>query len=205
MIDISIHKILKAGHHELPLNVKLKADTGSVTTVYGPSGAGKSTFLKMVAGLIAPASGLIKIDNEIWFDDSVGINLSPQKRLVGFVFQNYALFPNMTVRQHLTYACNDVDWIDELLHIGRLSHIQNSKPEYLSGGQQQRLAILRAMSIKPKLLLMDEPFSALDAQTRSELICSLQKVWRRMKTTVIIVTHQPEELKTIAATQLLIS
>jgi len=202
MIDISIQKTLKAGHHQLPLDVKLQVETGSVTAIHGPSGAGKTTFLKIVAGLVTPASGHIKINNDVWFDASVGINLTPQERHVGFVFQNYALFPNMTVRQHLGYACNDTAWIDDLLQIGGLLHLQNSKPEYLSGGQQQRLAILRAMSIKPKLLLMDEPFSALDAQTKHEVIVALKRFWRQHGTTVLIVTHYKEELKDLASSEL---
>ncbi|PTQ96972.1 molybdate transport system ATP-binding protein [Mucilaginibacter yixingensis] len=202
MIDISINKTLKAGHHQLPLDVKLQAEVGSVTAIHGPSGAGKTTFLKMVAGLVAPASGHIKINQEVWFDASIGINLTPQQRRAGFVFQNYALFPNMTVRQHLSYACNDIAWIDELLQIGGLLHLQNSKPEYLSGGQQQRLAILRAISIKPKLLLMDEPFSALDAKMKQEVITALKQLWKRQGSTVFIVTHYKEELKDLASNEL---
>lgn len=202
MIDISIHKSLIAGQYKLPLDVKLQVDEGSIIAIHGPSGAGKSTFLKIVAGLVAPASGYIKISNEVWYDASTDVNLSPQQRRVGFVFQNYALFPNMTVRQHLNYACNDTAWIDELLQVGGLAHLQNSKPEYLSGGQQQRLAILRAMSIKPQLLLMDEPFSALDVKIKQKVIGALKQLWHRHGTTVFIVTHYKEELKGLASGEL---
>jgi len=114
--------------------------------------------------------------------------------MAGFVFQNYALFPNMTVREHLEYATKDAEWIDRLLLIGKLETLTAHKPEYLSGGQQQRLAILRALAIKPKLLLMDEPFSALDHQMKIVLINDLKALFKEMGLTVLIVTHNPQEL-----------
>jgi molybdate transport system ATP-binding protein len=124
--------------------------------------------------------------------------------MAGFVFQNYALFPNMTARQHLEYATVDVAWIEKLLSIGKLETFINHKPEYLSGGQQQRLAILRALAIKPKLLLMDEPFSALDPEMKSTLIGELKTIFEQMGTTVLIVTHNPKELQGLASAELMI-
>jgi molybdate transport system ATP-binding protein len=121
---------------------------------------------------------------------------------VGFVFQNYALFPNMTVRQHLEYATDDLQWIERLLAIGKLETFAAHKPEYLSGGQQQRLSILRAMAIKPKLLLMDEPFSALDPKMKSELIPELKLLWDELGTTALIVSHNPQELEGLAELEL---
>ena len=115
--------------------------------------------------------------------------------MVGFVFQNYALFPNMTVREHLEYATKDVEWIDRLLTIGKLETLSTHKPEHLSGGQQQRLAILRALAIKPKLLLMDEPFSALDHEMKMVLISELKILFEELGLTVLIVTHNPQELE----------
>ncbi len=125
--------------------------------------------------------------------------------MVGFVFQDYALFPNMTVQQHLEYATNDLAWIEKLLSIGKLETFANHKPEYLSGGQQQRLAILRALAIKPKLLLMDEPFSALDPEMKSVLIKELKVIFGEMGATVLIVTHNPKELDGLADQELIIT
>jgi molybdate transport system ATP-binding protein len=194
MICIDIEKNLKAYAGKRTLKVDRKFSIGSVTQIYGPSGSGKTTFLKCISGLITPEKGSIVVDEVLWFEPVAGVNLSPQKRRVGFVFQDYALFPNMTVQQHLEYATNDAEWIQRLLLIGRLETLTTHKPEYLSGGQQQRLAILRALAIKPKLLLMDEPFSALDPEMKSALIQELKVLFDEMGTTVLIVSHNSGEL-----------
>ena len=194
MIRIDIEKKLKAYSGQQWLKVQRDFAVGSITKIYGPSGAGKTTFLKIIAGLVEPEKGIIKVDDVIWLDTSAKINLSPQKRMAGFVFQNYALFPNMTVMEHLEYATNDAAWIDLLLKIGKLETLTTHKPEYLSGGQQQRLAILRALAVKPKLLLMDEPFSALDPKMKTALIEELKFLFAELKMTVFIVSHNPLEL-----------
>jgi molybdate transport system ATP-binding protein len=173
--------------------------------LYGPSGVGKTTFLKVITGLVQPEKGVIKFDDTVWFDTSAKINLSPQKRLVGFVFQNYVLFPNMTVKEHLEYATSDVAWIDKLLKIGKLETLSTHKPEYLSGGQQQRLAILRALAIKPKLLLMDEPFSALDPKMKTALIEELKLLFAELKMTVFIVSHNPLELESFGGEEMVLN
>lgn len=202
MITADIHKKLNAGGNQTGLHIQLQADKGSITVIHGPSGAGKTTFLKILAGLITPEKGKIVVDGQVWLDTASNINSSPQKRKPGFVFQHYALFPNMTVRQHLEYATSDAQWIDLLLNVGGLTAFANRKPEHLSGGQQQRLAILRAMAIKPALLLMDEPFSALDNKTKSLLVADLKQLWDELQTTVIIVSHYPRELTSIATSEL---
>ena len=195
MININIEKKLKAYSGQQWLKVNREFGTGSITKIYGPSGAGKTTFLKIIAGLAEPDKGIIKVDDTIWLDRASNISLSPQKRMAGFVFQNYALFPNMTVRQHLEYATNDKQWIDRLLTIGKLETLSTHKPDHLSGGQQQRLAILRALAVKPKLLLMDEPFSALDPKMKTALIGELKLLFEELKLTVLIVSHNPQELE----------
>ena len=200
MISVDVSKKLKAGHLPLSLRVKLQVQKGSVTCIQGPSGTGKTSLLKIIAGLMQPDAGCIKVDGHTWLDTGAGISLSPQQRMAGFVFQNYALFPNMTAEQQLTYATKDHAWISHLLHIGKLTHLKTHRPEYLSGGQQQRLAILRAMAIKPRLLLMDEPFSALDKSTKAELAGHLGQLWQETGTTVFIVTHNPDELKELTTT-----
>jgi molybdate transport system ATP-binding protein len=194
MISIEIEKKLKGYGGQQWLKIKREFATGSMVNICGPSGAGKTTFLKIIAGLVQPEKGLIKFDDEVWLDTSSNISVSPQKRKTGFVFQDYALFPNMTVLRHLEYATDDRQWIDRLLHTGKLDTLSTHKPEYLSGGQQQRLAVLRALAIKPKLLLMDEPFSALDKQMKSTLIAALKQLFTELGGTVFIVSHHPEEL-----------
>ncbi len=205
MISINIEKKLKAYSGQQWLKINYVFADGSITKIYGPSGAGKTTFLKIIAGLVAPEKGVITIDGITWLNTSSKISLSPQKRLVGFVFQNYALFPNMTVQQHLEYASKDAQWIQRLLKIGKLETLSDHKPEYLSGGQQQRLAILRAIAIKPKLLLMDEPFSALDPKMRSALIAELKVLFVELKMTVLIVSHNPQELESLVDGELVIN
>ena len=195
MISINIEKKLKAYSGQQWLKVNREFATGSITKIYGPSGAGKTTLLKIIAGLVQPEKGTIKVDEIMWLDTSDNVSLSPQKRMVGFVFQNYALFPNMTVRQHLEYATNDTQWINRLLTIGKLETLSTHKPDNLSGGQQQRLAILRALAVKPKLLLMDEPFSALDPKMKTALIEELKLLFAELKLTVLIVSHNPMELE----------
>ncbi|MDB4923928.1 ATP-binding cassette domain-containing protein [Mucilaginibacter sp.] len=202
MISIEIEKKLKAYKGQQILRLKEQFPAGSITKIYGPSGAGKTTFLKTIAGFTEPEKGKIKVDGTTWLDTELKINLSPQKRMAGFVFQDYALFPNMTVLQHLEYATADSAWITRLLVIGKLEPFATHKPEYLSGGQQQRLAILRALAVKPQLLLMDEPFSALDPENKSALIAELKVVFEKLHTTVLIVTHNPQELDGLTGREL---
>ena len=195
MIDVAIEKSLKAYQGKQVLKVSHQFEPGSITKVYGPSGAGKTTFLKVIAGLITPEKGKIVVDGNVWLDTDKGICLSPQKRMPGFVFQDYALFANMTVLQHLKYVTNDSAWINRLLQLGKLDTLTDHKPVHLSGGQQQRLAILRALAIKPKLMLMDEPFSALDPDMKVELITGLKDLFKELNPTVLIVSHNPYELE----------
>ena len=202
MISVDIEKKLKVYRGEQVLKIEAVFDNGSITKIYGPSGSGKSTFLKIIAGLVEPEYGKIFVDDTIWLDTASKTSLSPQKRKVGFVFQNYALFPNMTVQQHLEYVSDDAPWINRLLTIGKLETFTSHKPEYLSGGQQQRLAILRAMAIRPKQMLMDEPFSALDPKMKSELIPGLKSIWDELETTVLIVSHNLRELDGLTAREI---
>lgn len=204
MIRVDIEKRLQAYHGHQVLKIARQFEPGSITKIYGPSGAGKSTFLKIIAGFIQPERGNITVNGVTWLDTSSKINLPPQKRIAGFVFQDYALFPNMTVQEHLAYATGDKLWIERLLKIGRLETLTSHKPQFLSGGQQQRLAILRALAIKPKLLLMDEPFSALDPEMKGSLINNLKIIFKEAGTTVLIVSHNPQELEGLADDELFI-
>jgi molybdate transport system ATP-binding protein len=205
MISIAIQKKLKTYKGQQQLTVDREFTTGSVTKISGPSGVGKTTFLKIIAGFVQPERGKITMNGETWLDTAAGISLSAQKRGAGFVFQDYALFPNMTVLQHLEYATHDNAWANSLLKLGRLEELADHKPLFLSGGQQQRLAILRALAIKPKVLLMDEPFSALDPEIKKILIAELIPLFKELAATVLIVTHNPQELDGLAAAKLQIS
>ena len=205
MISIYIEKKLKGYHGQQSLKVVHDFAGGSITKVYGPSGAGKTTLLKIIAGFINPDKGVIKADDLIWTDTENHLFIPPQKRQIGFVFQDYALFPNMTVLQHLQYATDDEAWIEKLLNIGKLETLAEHKPLFLSGGQQQRLAILRALAIKPRLILMDEPFSALDAEMKKQLIDDLKVVFKELNATVLIVSHNVHELDGLTNDELIIS
>jgi molybdate transport system ATP-binding protein len=205
MIDIAIEKNLKVYHGKQVLKISHQFATASITKIYGPSGAGKTTFLKIIAGLVNPEKGKIVVDGVTWLDIGANINIAPQKRTPGFVFQDYALFPNMTVLEHLQYATDDMSWISRLLILGKLDTLTDHKPIHLSGGQQQRLAILRALAIKPKVLLMDEPFSALDPEMKGELIGELKIVFKELCATVLIVSHNPVELEGLIDGEMYIS
>jgi molybdate transport system ATP-binding protein len=205
MITVDIEKNLNAYSGIGVLKVSQRFPRGSITKISGPSGAGKTTFLKVIAGLADPEKGIIAAGGTTWLDTEAKISLPAQKRKVGFVFQNYALFPNMTVLQHLKYATDDEQWITRLLALGKLDAFAAQKPEYLSGGQQQRLAILRALAIKPRLMLMDEPFSALDPDMKAGLIKNLLPIWKELETTVIIVSHNPQELDGICQQEIYFS
>lgn len=205
MIDINIEKRLKGYAGAGTLKVQHQFTAGSITKIHGPSGAGKTTFLKIFAGLVQADGGRIVVNNVTWLDSAQQVNFSPQARRVGFVFQDYALFPNMSVMQHLEYATTDGLWIDRLLRLGKLETLTTHKPHHLSGGQQQRLAILRALAIKPQIILMDEPFSALDRAIKSELISDLKAVFSDLNAAVLIVSHNPDELVSIANEELYIA
>jgi molybdate transport system ATP-binding protein len=193
MIEINIKKRVKTYAGTDLIEVSASFHDQCITQITGPSGAGKTTLLKIIAGLIKPEQGKIMVNENIWLDTSAGVNLEPQKRNVGFVFQDYALFPNMTVTEHLHYGSGDAQYIDRLIAIGRLDAFRKHKPKHLSGGQQQRLAILRALTTKPKLLLMDEPFSALDHVLKKNIMSELKELFEDLKTTCLVVTHHPLE------------
>jgi molybdate transport system ATP-binding protein len=191
MMYVDIKKRIKTYNGFNLLRVKTSFALQSITQVTGVSGAGKSTFLKILAGLIQPDEGKIVVDDNTWLNTATNSFLEPQKRNIGFVFQDYALFPNMTVEQHLLYGTNDAIYIKRLTRLGRLETFVNHKPRHLSGGQQQRLAILRALSTRPKVLLMDEPFSALDNALKSGVILELKQLIEELGITCLVVTHQP--------------
>ncbi|KJH64409.1 ATP-binding cassette domain-containing protein [Acinetobacter calcoaceticus] len=178
----------------------------SVIGLFGASGSGKTSILHAIAGLNTPRSGLIKIQGQTWFDSDQKINLSTQKRHVGLVFQDAQLFPHKTVKQNLLFGLKhlahqerhfEADYIIELL---KLEHLLQRMPIKLSGGEKQRVALGRALLYSPKLLLLDEPLSALDAAHKAEIIPFFQKVKQEIKIPMIYVSHDIQEIKQLTET-----
>lgn len=197
-IDVRLSRLFADGHGEVC--VQLSLETHSLTAIYGVSGAGKTTLLRLLAGLETPISGHIVVGGETWLDTSKKINIPIQKRSIGFVFQDTALFPNMTLRQNLKYAATfpKDPFIDELLQLIDLERLSDRKPDVLSGGQRQRVALARALVRRPKVLLLDEPFSSLDAATAQGLREQLLKLHRLTQTTTLLVTHNQEDIQQLA-------
>ncbi|MDD2507483.1 MAG: ATP-binding cassette domain-containing protein [Aliarcobacter skirrowii] len=197
MIEIDIIKPLYTADGIINLKVNKKINKGDFLTLFGKSGSGKTTLLRILAGLETPKSGKIVVDKEIWFDSSKKINLSPQKRNVGFVFQDYALFLNMSVRKNLEFALknkNEIKKVDEILEIMEIKNLSNMKPEILSGGQKQRVALARTLMTNPKILLLDEPLSALDTTMRLKLQDELSLIHQKFNITSILVSHDISEV-----------
>lgn len=196
MIDIALTKTLTSASGPLRLQIEASVAGGSFVTLFGPSGAGKTTILRMLAGLVQPEDGRIVVDGVTWFDAQRGICLAPQQRAIGFVFQDYALFPNLSVRENIAYAVerHETRWVDELLELTDLVQLSDRMPHSLSGGQKQRVALARAIARKPKLLLLDEPLSALDMALRTQLQDELAVLHRRFGVTTLMVTHEMGEV-----------
>jgi len=196
MIKIDINKKLHGSNGEMDLDINLEIKEGDFIALAGQSGSGKTTLLRILAGL-EDAKGLIKIGDEIWLNDKKV--LSPQKRGIGFVFQDYALFPNMSVIQNLLYVTKDMELATHLLELTELTELKDRLPNTLSGGQKQRVSLCRAMMNRPKLLLMDEPLSALDPQMRTKLQSEILLLHKEFGTTTIMVSHDPSEIYRLAS------
>ena len=199
-LSVHIKKKLK----DFELAVDFDMDEGIVGFL-GSSGCGKSMTLKCIAGIETPDEGRIVLDDEVLFDKKSGINLSPQKRKVGYLFQNYALYPNMTVYGNIAYSLKirkvpkkTIDQkVREVARILEIESLLDRKPAALSGGQKQRVAIGAAIIRQPKAFLMDEPLSNLDAKLRAQMRVELQKLHKQLDTTIIYVTHDQTEAMTL--------
>jgi len=195
MVEIAIDKKLHGSNGAMRLCVDLKIQEGAFVALAGRSGSGKTTLLRILAGL-EEAQGEIRIDKELWLSKSG--SLPTQKRKIGFVFQDYALFENMSVLQNLLYVSKDKELALKLLEMTELSSLQKRLPSTLSGGQKQRVSLCRAMMQRPRLLLMDEPLSALDPTMRTKLQSEILSLHKEFDTTTIMVSHDPSEIYRLA-------
>lgn len=176
---------------------------GMHTVLFGPSGAGKTTILRCISGLMKPDGGSIRFGDETWFDSESGLFVPPQKRRVGYLFQNYALFDHMNVRDNIGYALDRVppkernEKTDRMLELFNLAGMSDRMPQNLSGGEKQRVALARTLCADPELLLLDEPLSALDTPSRKSLRKELRKVIKSLGVPVLVVTHDRTEALTL--------
>ena len=201
MIEFDLKKVLGTDEGSMDLSLQLSIKPGSFVTLYGPSGAGKTSTLRILAGLLRPDSGTLQVNGQTWYDSNNKINLPPQNRKVGFVFQDYALFPHMTVRQNLEYAASTKSkghLVDELIELMELDGLSSRKPTTLSGGQQQRVALARALAQQPEILLLDEPLAALDYRIRLKLQDYLLKIHRDFNLTTFLVSHDISEINKVS-------
>lgn len=201
MIYLSVQKKLHIEEGIETLSVETNIPEGEFVAVTGKSGAGKTSLLRMIAGLMKPEKGFITINKVTWLDTKNKVDLPVQKRGIGFVFQNAALFPNMTVLRNLQFAAGksqDMNLLNRLLQMVGMESFAQRKPETLSGGQQQRISIIRALARKPDLLLLDEPFAALDAEMRNRLREELKLLHKEFRLTTILVTHDMSDIFSLA-------
>jgi molybdate transport system ATP-binding protein len=183
----------------LPLRsfeLELALDVGGTVALVGPSGAGKTSVLRAIAGLVRPPRGTIALGDDVWLDSVRKVFRKPDERSVGLVFQEYALFPHMTVRQNVAFA--GTDRADEYLERFRVSHLGDARPGVLSGGERQRVALARALARGPGTMLLDEPLAALDTHTKDAVRAELQELLRELALPTILVTHDYEDAAALA-------
>ncbi len=207
MPDIELRGVTKRfGKFTAVENLDLDIGHGDFVTLLGPSGCGKTTTLRMIAGLETPTEGEIRIDGKTVFSADSGIDVPPDKRDVGFIFQNYALWPHMTVEENISFGLQNLKWdrerirarVGELLDTFKISAFGKRYPSELSGGQQQRVAIARTLATGPKVLFMDEPLSNLDAKLRTEMRTELKRLHAETRSTFVYVTHDQLEAMTLS-------
>jgi molybdate transport system ATP-binding protein len=202
--DVSVQKTFQSANRRFDINLAFQSDAKRLV-LFGPSGAGKTQLLKMLAGLTTPDSGHIRFNHVDLFHSSERICQTPQERLLAYVFQAYALFPHLTVRQNISFSLSKSwlnpsrrfvhaevnNWLDKF----QLNALADQYPHQLSGGQSQRVALARALVMQPKAILLDEPFSALDENLRQSLRQELSEVQALMSIPMILISHNPDDVK----------
>ena len=193
------------GGSEISLkNISLTVNKAEKVSILGPSGSGKSTLLRLIAGLEKPYSGTITIQGKVVSDQDHLV--APEKRNVGLVVQNKALFPHLTVEKNIGFGIRKnqekTKIISDLLSLFKIEHLSNKYPHEISGGEQQRTAIARSMAPGPELLMLDEPFSALDRELKEELYAELNHIFKERQQTIILVTHDLDEAKVLSDKQI---
>jgi molybdate transport system ATP-binding protein len=212
MIDVDIRATVSDGRRRFDLDIAFASDA-PVVALYGPSGAGKSLTLQAMAGLLAPSAGHVRIAGRTLFDATEGIDVPAARRGVGYLFQHYALFPHLSVRENVAFglrrwpgrlAAEDRRRVDELLASFGLAGLADSRPSTLSGGQQQRVALARALALQPAVLLLDEPFAALNPMLRQQLREELAAVRARWGIPAVMITHDVDDVLALANVAFLI-
>ena len=206
MLKIDIEREMLTSEGKNLLKVDLEIAENELLCLFGHSGAGKTTLLRILAGLFNPDRGFISFNGQVWYDSAKKINLSPQQRNVGYMFQDYALFPNMTVRKNIEFAqrTRNAEEVDTLLSHFGLEALQKQYPAKLSGGQKQRVALARALAAKPNLLLLDEPLSALDYEMRLNLQEEILKAHELLNSVTLLVSHDKDEVRKLATSVILL-
>jgi molybdate transport system ATP-binding protein len=201
--DVDIRKTVRSGQRQFTLQVRFQTDAQR-TVIYGPSGAGKSLTLQAMAGLLAPDTGRIAFGSEVLYDSGARINLAARSRRFGYLFQDYALFPHLNVRQNIAFGLRrgwlnpathaDDEAVDGWLRAFELVDVAGQRPVALSGGQRQRTALARALVNSPRALLLDEPFSSLDPELRDRMRTELDQLLKRIDIPIVMITHDPHDL-----------
>lgn len=203
-VQVDIHRRMRGAHREFTLQVQFTS-TAARTVVFGPSGAGKSLTLRALAGLLQPDAGVIRLDGRTLFDSRAGVHLPARQRRVGYLFQDYALFPHLTVQQNVAFGLQ-AGWrnppvagrderVERWLAAFRLGPVARQYPAEISGGQRQRTALARALVNSPAALLLDEPFAALDTELREHMRAELDALLRELGIPIVLITHDPQDLE----------
>jgi len=213
ILDVDIRLTLQDRQRRFELDLQFQSDA-PVLALFGPSGAGKSLSLQAMAGLLKPSSGHVRLGERTLFDVTKGINVPPARRRIGYLFQDYALFPHLSVRANIAFGLTswlrlrpsraDAEWIATLLQRFELQGMAEAKPAKLSGGQQQRVALARALACRPELLLLDEPFAALNPLLRQGLRQELKRLREEWQIPIVMISHDVEDVLALADTALVI-
>jgi molybdate transport system ATP-binding protein len=189
LLEADIRKTLA----HFTLDLRFSCPAGELLAFAGPSGAGKTTIIRILAGLESPDSGTIRLGPKILYDSERKIRLEPRKRKLGYVFQEASLFPHLCIRENVAFGCDTPSLVDPLLELLGISYLADKKPARISGGERQRAALAQALAAEPDLLLLDEPFSALDIKTRHSLQQKFLEIKKQLQIPIILVTHDLQE------------